>query len=923
MRPSCNCPTCCTPQSILARRPNARPPRRRQFGDYFVAYYSTVLATAACLEAARKRNRREKIDTAIDFVQEEVDVLSKDQTSRLAALGYNDQQDLEKLLNQKPSSRDFQKETLGLIQALNLRDGEKHQILKLQQLPNPYWQCDCLRDAQIAFQNSSQEGNSHHREAPTRDSSDHHVNDASLAHETSAATIAWKAFKLREIRDSDDELQGSKERTERESDPQDWFEASELGADVLTRRISTVKTQSKSTAAHLKKLSSAAEQTLWVDARYAAGSPNIGVRTKGIAEQRASTFFETGPALIHHKGRDAGETWTGLESLVTSSRNVMQQEMAMTRLIYKLLLSYFASPEVSTGNWPEELHLNVLGHNNFTITRDYEQELIAKIDDLNHGLGVLTAMRRRHDLEFISQLEGPNYRRLGPENQETEARYVAIQNDQLREILVHSSDPDILISTLCSALFSQKYPPNIDTFNLLIIGLCRAQFFAAAHYVIEALNASSINHNEVTFAAILTCYRLSSNRRSFRAYLNRMDGVAGSAVRVAFSNYADPESLQSDLYSLHHRVQSFFPQLSTTNATERAAAVQEADMYNERATRNQDVWEAVILGCLTTLNLNKALREFYGMLASGYSASQGILKGFLRYSVRSTNWNLGEVVWEELRATSCHLSRMTYYWMLQLCRLCLRPTEFEKIVQEALENGVFVEPVAYSDFKIGPGGFTILMSRAFAIERLEHQAWLPGLQHSNVFNEDAAITPQFPNLRLTLLFRLLQLIRVKRSEIGWSSDKLACTHGTITEIEALQSKALSGEDGTVQEITAWLLELRKKQDRGQSSVEMIEASKNAALADEAVRRNATIPEPAVAESDPTMVVHPSELADEEVGGEIRETEKEAHIASSSLQPTVRAPNDVHDLTELTLNQTSSGFYNNDPWTRGWSVAVTV
>ena len=86
-RCSCNCSTCVSSASLLARRSTtAAAGRRLRFGEVFTLFYSSMLATAAVVDSHRKDVRREVLDKAIAQAKNELKDLESQQQRRLAAL---------------------------------------------------------------------------------------------------------------------------------------------------------------------------------------------------------------------------------------------------------------------------------------------------------------------------------------------------------------------------------------------------------------------------------------------------------------------------------------------------------------------------------------------------------------------------------------------------------------------------------------------------------------------------------------------------------------------------------------------------------------------------------------------------------------------------------------------------------------------
>ena len=717
------------------------------------------------MDAKRKRDRRERIDTAIDFVQSEVEALSEDQRKRLESLGYQDQEDLEKLLRRKEPHKNHHKETFRLIQALNFSGAATSPRPKLASSPEGPGPYDHLRHqwnakAPLRHINGHDETGSLQVEGPVAAAVASTVGDA-----VDSDAPAKDFTLLDEASFNDGDAYSSGPATE-----QHTLESvidQETEAKVAFDNAASLQPASPSqdnTKLLEKSLQSWSNTDTMSISRQDRAEPLQPPTVSGLTWNGIPTEYQPSLDTPRYNGRCPEHVWDSSDTPFVTNRNRTRREAVMAGLAYTLALSYLRSPEVRKGFWSKKLPLEIPGRGSISVTNKHEAELEEKIEELRHRNYVLRGIRLfLPGLASIKDLEYPRYKKFSEADREAEAKYVAIQNDKLREILFRSSNPTELISQLCSALLSQRYTPNIHTFNLLIIGLCHVHFFKAAQYAITALDIAGLNHNEVTFAAILNCYIHSSRPERFRGYLNRMDGVAGGGVRVMLGKESASEMVQKGWASRQSR--------DACIASSKPLP-EEAPMYREKAMRNQEVCNAIILGWLNTGNIERAKREYSSMLAAGLSTSRSVLEAFLSYSVKTVDWEIGRKIWDEIKATYRPVSRMTYYWMLQLCALCERPKDFELVLQDGLDHQILETRLSYENFELGDERRSRLIFRAFAIWRLEHRTWVPGLQNSDPSDAEAD-KPQPRNLYTMVLHRFLDLVKAKAVELGWFSDPKA------------------------------------------------------------------------------------------------------------------------------------------------------
>ncbi|MCJ1332566.1 hypothetical protein MMC10_009259 [Thelotrema lepadinum] len=735
LKSSCNCQLCIPSRQVLSGRLNSPPVRRKlQLGNCLTtACYTSILGGALCFDARRKQVKREALDQAIASVKSEVVDLHEDQQKRLEAIGYGAEEDPEELVRRKAAPKDFHGHTLDLIRAFQRPGGDNNG----QQLPVPASNLSTDRQpVQNGLHRFGQSGQEGHGIVPSPGSDKEGIPRIRSSDE---GRMAWTLAREHAI---------AKSSQATSQNPREVMKQAHGIHDGLSE-------------------DSASRSNMY---RLALGSSG------------------------HFLGRCSEDVWNSPETPFLPNRNRMQREAAIARLVYKLALSYLTAPEVEEGVWPKTISLGLPNGNAIKLTNSSRSELERKIDDLTHRIRVLNGLRTNlHAVSSIENLSSPSYQTFDEHDRQAEASYVAVQNDSLRDVFTQSSCPSTLFSELCSTLYCQAYAPNIHTYNLLIIRLCHAQFFTAAEHVIEALFNSGINQNEVTFAAILNCYIYASDPAGFRAYLNRMDCVSGSSVRVSFGNNEESDTLISGLCLPHKR------DVHLTGTTPDSGDV---IMYSEKAKRNAEVFEATILGWLDIGNLRKAMLECSSMLSSGIPPSQPIYESLLQCCVKTADLELGKMVWERVTQTSEPVRIMTYYWMLQLCVLCQDPEYFEQVLQHGLYHQVLTARLLYSEFDLSTERRKRLRFRAFAIRRLEQNVAVPGCPEPAFLRESQNL-PQLPNLYLMVLTKLLILAEAKRTELGWFVDNREWILNASREARYLQSQGLFS-DQRMSSIALWL-----------------------------------------------------------------------------------------------------------------------
>ncbi|KAL1587337.1 hypothetical protein WHR41_03874 [Cladosporium halotolerans] len=81
-----------------------------------------------------------------------------------------------------------------------------------------------------------------------------------------------------------------------------------------------------------------------------------------------------------------------------------------------------------------------------------------------------------------------------------------------------------LLARICYDLSSTPTPPNLDTFNTLLVGLSAANQTHAVSHVIRSLNMCNLRPNETSIAAILNHYTATDDAPAFLKFVETMRG---------------------------------------------------------------------------------------------------------------------------------------------------------------------------------------------------------------------------------------------------------------------------------------------------------------------------------------------------------------------------------------------------------------
>ncbi|MCJ1363681.1 hypothetical protein MMC16_002790 [Acarospora aff. strigata] len=241
-------------------------------------------------------------------------------------------------------------------------------------------------------------------------------------------------------------------------------------------------------------------------------------------------------------------------------------------------------------------------------------------------------------------------------------------NDTLRMIFqkpVYTRNYDTMLENICNLLLLASSPPNITTYNILIVHLTRLRHNDIVRMVLESLHESHVRPNESTFSAVLNFYTVSNDREGFRGYVRRMYGAFEGGLALAR------------------------PNIKITAAAEGRVVCRNGKMI-QKASENLHVFGSLVHGTLKFFGVKEAMKVYIQMIKDGWEPNIVILTSILRDCQIRRNWQAGFAVWQRIKEVSGYISNRAYLWMLQLCRVCKRQELYEEILQELTRQGVSV-----------------------------------------------------------------------------------------------------------------------------------------------------------------------------------------------------------------------------------------
>jgi len=288
--------------------------------------------------------------------------------------------------------------------------------------------------------------------------------------------------------------------------------------------------------------------------------------------------------------------------------------------------------------------------------------LLLKIAEMNRHLQRLMKNEESTGENALGWPASPAYERSNPSSDDQERL-----NNAVRIIFqeqVHTKNLDSMMEKICLQLLLTTSPPDVTTYNLLIVHLTRLKQNEMVRMVLDSFNESHMRPNEITISATLKFYTVSNDRKSFGRYVDRMRGRDGGLALAR-------------------------PDIRITTAG-LGRLVCKDEKVIQKAPRNRHIFGALIHGTLKFFGTSIAMRVYLQMIGAGWEPNVVILTSILRDCQSRRDWKEGQAVWQQIRDISGKISDRAYLWMLQLCRVCKRQTVYDEIKEELIRQDMSV-----------------------------------------------------------------------------------------------------------------------------------------------------------------------------------------------------------------------------------------
>lgn len=223
-------------------------------------------------------------------------------------------------------------------------------------------------------------------------------------------------------------------------------------------------------------------------------------------------------------------------------------------------------------------------------------------------------------------------------------------------------------------------PPNIDTYNTLIVGLSEIGPRRLVEDCIDSLQCAKLGHNEVSLASILNYWTSTGNQEEFQYWVQLMRGEWGG-LALAQAGVSINESSQGRLFRKQEG---------------RAKVIQ-------RPSPSPMVFGALIKGVVKFSGFDAALAVCEAARGEGWGLCIGGLHHLLKDCSRRRDWNAGLATWKVIQALrdsgpkmlqpgtrergerqSVAIDLPMFASMLQLCTRCNNRTAFQDIMEQAV-----------------------------------------------------------------------------------------------------------------------------------------------------------------------------------------------------------------------------------------------
>ena len=230
-----------------------------------------------------------------------------------------------------------------------------------------------------------------------------------------------------------------------------------------------------------------------------------------------------------------------------------------------------------------------------------------------------------------------------------------------------------LLAKVAYNLSISPAPPNVNTYNTLLLGLSRTQESSVFHYIVRSMDETHMRTNEVSLVAILNHYTKTNQPKKYLYWIGLIRGKDGGL------NTASPD-------------------ITITDAGRSRLILQPGPPKKiiQLPYPTPMVFAAIIGGVVKFSGFETALKICQNMREAGWGICMGGLTPLLRDCAERRDWASGVAVWRQIQALKTQSRRMydgrwisdiiglqTFGAMLTLCSRCNMKGYFQDVWSSA------------------------------------------------------------------------------------------------------------------------------------------------------------------------------------------------------------------------------------------------
>ncbi|KAI4096930.1 MAG: hypothetical protein LQ344_000732 [Seirophora lacunosa] len=256
-----------------------------------------------------------------------------------------------------------------------------------------------------------------------------------------------------------------------------------------------------------------------------------------------------------------------------------------------------------------------------------------------------------------------------------------------------------LLPSICAYLLTSMSPPDIHTYNLLLLEFAGEQRNDLIRHVLKLIMCTHMRLNEITLTETLRYFVRTRKCSQFDKFVARMEGFGEGLGE------APPWLDIPDLLRFQYRVRvtrrqangdainEYFDYvgLNQCDITEMKRHAQ-VRVY-EKSRRNLEVYGILIEGAMIFHGMPEAMRHYRTMISEGWSPNEQILLTILHGCLSKGDPEAGFATWRCLQDLGATISERGYMLMLQLCQMANQPKFISELLHHGIQWGVLPQTV--------------------------------------------------------------------------------------------------------------------------------------------------------------------------------------------------------------------------------------